>query len=253
MFRLRFNLVLSLACVAVLAQVLFAYDLALKDGRVIHFSKYRIAENKLFVTTDDGKETDIPFDSIDIDLTKQLNKGQSPPLVLPDISDSHGNDGSSGQSSLGEVSRRIRSNKPAPTTHRTFTNDNVQSATDEDRIQDWIRAGSATDSSNHADSKEFREKALALARVSQHLTEQEIAAMSLGSLSVIKFPGRDSWQAQLYAAHQKFYSLLAACFERYDEESQAACSKTEYALTQLRSLQQEGSRRATLWKTDREK
>jgi hypothetical protein len=247
----RFILTLMMF-ISVLARPLFAYDVTLKDGRVIHFKKYHVADNKLYFTDDEGREGSVVLDSVNIDLTRQLNKNENPPLELPGLSNDHEKEATSQRPSLAEVARQIRADKLTTTQH-IFTNDDVQSATGEDRIQDWIRAGASPSSADPAKWGKFREAAIALAKVSQRLTEQEVALQALGKLYEIQFPGRDRWQVQLYAAHQRVYTLFETCFERTDEENKVACSKIESAQYDLKLLEQEGNKRAISWKEDREK
>jgi len=243
-------LAIVLPLVSVIAEPIMAYVVALKDGRMVHFKQYHVADGKLYFTNDGGRDDSVPLDSINLDLTGQLNRDAKPPLELPGLLRGDENKGAP-QNSLGEIARRLRNKKPV-SAERVFTNDDVEAATDEDRIHDWIKAG-GTSSSDSAQTAQIREKAVALAKVSQHLTEQEVAIMALGALSEIQFPGRDNWQVRLYAAHQRVYALLETCEERTDEQSQLACSKIDYAQTELKSLKLEGIKRANAWKIDREK
>jgi hypothetical protein len=247
----RFALALFLVA-SVLALPLLAYDVALKDGRIIHFKKYRVAESKLCFTDDEGREDSVELESINIDLTRQLNRNENPPLELPGLSKNQANEAPPQQPSLGDLARQVRGNKPT-TTQRIYTNDDLQPATDEDRIQDWIKASASPASSDPAERRRVREKAVAFARACQRLTEQEVATLALGKLDEVQFPGRDRWQAQLYGAHQKLYTLLETCVERTDEENHVACSQMDSAQTTLRLLQLDGTKRATSWKEDREK
>ena len=85
----------------------------------------------------------------------------------------------------------MRSNRPT-TNHRIFTNDDVQSATDdEDQNQDWISAGASPSSSDPEKRGRIGEVASGLAKVSQRLTEKEVASQALGKLDEIQFPSRD--------------------------------------------------------------
>jgi hypothetical protein len=246
------RLLALLILISVLAGPVFAYDVALKDGRVIHFQKYHVAESKLYFTDDGGREDSVRLESINLDLTRQLNRNANPPLELPGLAKDHENEGTAKEQSLGEVARQMRGNKTA-TPQRSFTNDDVQSATPEDRIQDWIRAGANPSSSDPAKWAKIRDKAIVLARVCQRLTEKEVASQALGKLDEVQFPGRDRWQGQLYAAHQQVWTLFETCVERMDAENQVACSKVDSAQAQLNSLKQEGAKRAASWKADREK
>lgn len=247
---LRLIFATSLALALIGAKPLAAYEIALKDGRIVHCKKYRVADGKLYFTDDTGRDDSVPLDSINLDLTGQLNRNEKPSLELPGLLSGDESKGAP-QTSLGEIARRLRSEKPV-STGRVFTNDDVDAATDEDRIHDWVKAG-GTSSSAPAQLLEIREKAVALAKVSQRLTEQEVSIMALGALNEIQFPGRSNWQVRLYAAHQKVYALLETCEGGTDEQSQIACSKIDHAQTELKSLKLEGIKRANAWKIDREK
>jgi len=244
-------LAMLLAMGSILAGPLLAYEVALKDGRVLHFKKHHVAGSKLYFTDNDGRDGSVDLDSINLDATRQLNKNENPPLDLPGISRDQ-KDEATTQPSLGEIARQARANRPAATV-RAFTNDDVKLATDEDRIQDWIKAGGRSSSSDPLEAKKIREKAVAFARASQRLNEQEVTLLALGRLGEIQFPGRDRWQVRLYAAHQRVYGLLETCVERTDEQSQFACSKIDDARTELESLKLDGIKRANAWKVDREK
>src|ERR1700687_1992295 len=74
-----------LAILLLVAVPVFAYEVALKDGRVIQFQKYQASELSLFYIDDQGKEISLPLSSIDLDRTRELNAKENPPFNLPGL------------------------------------------------------------------------------------------------------------------------------------------------------------------------
>jgi hypothetical protein len=61
----------------------FAYEIALKDGRVIKFEIYRVTEGSLLYINENGRQITVPLSDLDLDRTQQLNSQEAVPLVLP--------------------------------------------------------------------------------------------------------------------------------------------------------------------------
>jgi hypothetical protein len=74
-----------LAVLLSVALPLFAYEVVLKDGRIIKFDKYRVTERTLLYTDENGKEIAIPLSEVELDRTQQLNDQESDPLSLPGL------------------------------------------------------------------------------------------------------------------------------------------------------------------------
>jgi hypothetical protein len=102
--RLVFLLLLLL-----LALPAFAYQVALRDGRIVKFEKYWVTEKTLLFTDERGKEIAIPLAEIDLDRTRQLNKQEGTPLNLPSLAESSQEEAVlSSQPSLAEIALRLR-------------------------------------------------------------------------------------------------------------------------------------------------
>jgi hypothetical protein len=84
LFRILLGLLVILLMVAF---PVFAYEVVLKDGRVIQFQKYRTTESALLYIDKQGEEVSIPLS----DRTRELNAKENPPpqfaWVSHDISD----------------------------------------------------------------------------------------------------------------------------------------------------------------------
>ena len=92
----------------VLALPAFAYRVALKDGRVVKFRKYRVTENTLLFIDEDGKEIAIPLSDVDLDRTRQLNEKEDVPLNLPGLVPSSQGAAQLAEPSLAEIALQVR-------------------------------------------------------------------------------------------------------------------------------------------------
>jgi hypothetical protein len=97
-----------LAILLLVVSPLFAYDVVLKDGSVIHFQKYRATETALLYIDDQGKEISIPLTSVDLDRTRELNAKENPPLNLPGLVTASSSANPDGQASHGDIARNLR-------------------------------------------------------------------------------------------------------------------------------------------------
>jgi hypothetical protein len=68
--RALLAVIVGIAFVAPLAPSISAHQVALKDGRVIQFEKYRVADGALVYTGSDGKEAKIALADIDLGRTR---------------------------------------------------------------------------------------------------------------------------------------------------------------------------------------
>lgn len=97
------------------------YKLALKDGRVFEFQKYRVAGGTLYYAKDTSVETAMPLDSIDLERTRQLNASADPPLNLTEATPVKA---VAAEASLADAARRLRKKGPS-TAKRSLTNDDL--------------------------------------------------------------------------------------------------------------------------------
>src|SRR5487761_130493 len=127
--------VLVLFALATLCSLpLYAHQVALKNGFVIHFQKYRVADNKLYYVGDSGKEVAVPLSTINMELTQQLNTAEKTPLKLPGMSATQETNGDGQPASLGELAQRLRSKDAKTTNQRVFTNDDFSHTASPDTL-----------------------------------------------------------------------------------------------------------------------
>lgn len=224
--------------------VLFAYDVVLKNGLVIHFQKYRVAEDKLFYTIDSGKETSVPLSEINIRATDQLNRTEEPPLNLPGFrEDSTTPAANQVGAPLGDIVKHAQPRNRNVETRRVYTNDDFRSSS----------PPAMRNEASKSDTTLSHEKiGQGLQEVATY-TEQEFANMALGSeLSNYEFPGRAEWQSRLYAARQSQIADLRLCIsDRVSDNNGAqgtACSRTNSNKYKVESLQDEGRGAAQAWR-----
>jgi hypothetical protein len=81
MCRTRPVVLLALALL-VCAPRLFAYDVALRSGAVIHFKNCRVVNQELLYIAEDGIEKSVLLSDINFERTRELNASAYPPLDL---------------------------------------------------------------------------------------------------------------------------------------------------------------------------
>ncbi len=179
---------------------LFAYQVALKDGRVIQFQKYRVADDKLYYSAKDGREASIPLAAVDMDRTRQLNASESPPLELPGLAPPK-TPAVSQEPSLGEIARQIRRGQTKPATKRVFTDDDVAHATYESLTASNGAASSIEQTNAYLDDAEAYANELA------DKTARQLADLAVGD---VQFPGRDRWEDTLFTQKEELVKAIRA-------------------------------------------
>jgi hypothetical protein len=187
-----------------------AYTVALTDGRLIQFQKYRTTETALLYVDDQGREIAVPLSSIDLDRTRQLNSGESPALDLPGMKSKGLSKTAEPQPSLGEIARGLHKKGATDPNQRVFTNDDVASApsttadalsitnSNPDTWRDHLGAVKATvDSLENTDANSLARKVL-------------------GNLD-IDFPGRRAWEEELFSRKGAVSTTLQNASKQYEE------------------------------------
>ncbi len=121
---MRVTLVVVLAAVLLLAGT--TYKVVLKNGSLLEFQKYRVAEGTLYCTKEGSVETAVPLDSIDLDRTRRLNASASPPL---DLTESTPAPAAAPEQNLGEAARRLRKKPASPGAKHVLTTDDIPGKT----------------------------------------------------------------------------------------------------------------------------
>jgi|HubBroStandDraft_2_1064218.scaffolds.fasta_scaffold36288_2 hypothetical protein len=109
-----------------------AYEVALRDGRIIQFQKYRVAQDKLYYIAADEREQSVPLITIDVERTRELNAKEVVPLELPGLAAQASSETTDSQaSSLGEIAPQLRVKRVAEEnvpSKRTYSSDDFASA-----------------------------------------------------------------------------------------------------------------------------
>lgn len=190
---------------------LFAYDVVLKDGRVIRFQKYRATETDLLYIDDQGKEISIPLDSVDLDRTRELNTKENPPLNLPGLITTSAGRNLDGQPSLGEIARNFRKKDATAPSKRVLSNDDVASAPFATAAEPL-----AVQSSN-PDTWQARLDAFkATVGPLENMDATRLAHSVLRDLDV-HFSGRREWEEELSLRKEAVVTALRTASRQYEE------------------------------------
>jgi hypothetical protein len=109
---------------------LFAYQLAMKNGSVVEFQKYRVESGQVIYTDAAGKEVPVAITDVDLERTTKLNAKETPPL---DLSGAAVKPGASDKAtvdepqSLGDAARAMRQQGKAHATaqKRSYSDDDM--------------------------------------------------------------------------------------------------------------------------------
>ncbi len=201
----------------------FAYEVALKDGRIIHFQKYRVTETAVFYIDDQGKEIAIPLSSVDLDRTRELNAKENPPLILPGLIPTSVSSNLDNQPSLGEIARKLRKDEPKAT-KRAYTTDEL--ATGPSEAFELPAAQSSDPDAWRQRLDDVRKKMEPF----EKMDSAGLARLALGNLDV-DFPGRKEWQEQLFEQKQMILDLVQDTERAFQEYQQ-----THDALMRVKGL-----------------
>ncbi len=190
----------------------FAYEVALKDGRVIKFQKYRATETALLYIVDQGKEISIPLSSVDPDRTRELNIKENPPLNLPGVIAASASGNADSLPSLGEIARKLRKDEPRAAKH-AYTTDDLASGSSEESNSGPVKGSDPETWRRRLD--DVRKKMEPF----KNMDSAELARLALGNLDV-DFPGRKEWEDRLFEQKRIVLNLAQdaeRAFQEYQE------------------------------------
>jgi hypothetical protein len=257
-----------------LAPSLCAYDVALRNGKVIHFQTYRVVNKELLYMSENGVEQSVQLSDINFERTRELNEKANPPLDLESWIAQMNTPRNTPPppppaTPLGDVARQLRLKGEIEPEKRVFTNDDFPSSP-VPPITAIAKASSTpatnattSSSSNVTAANAGSDWAASKARIEQflrnteELTEQQYVAMMLGSdLADVQFPKRSSWQKEIYADHQKYVADAKLCVsDRVSDmgrRQNAACSRLDSDKSTVQSLREKGQSLALEWKSRQE-
>jgi hypothetical protein len=256
-----------------LAPLLRAHDVALRDGSVIHFQNYRVVNNELLYLSESGQERSVLLSNINFARTRELNAKENPPLDLDSWIEKMNAARKSAAPPkpptpppLGDVARQLGLKGEVDAEERVFTNDDFPSSplppVPENSVAPASPAANgvtppspiANASSAGSDWAASKAEIEVFLGKTEGLTEQQYAARTLGpDLADVEFPGRSSWQARIYANHQKYVVDAKLCIsDRVSDEGRrqnAACSRLDADKETVRSLRESGKASAQQWKS----
>jgi hypothetical protein len=246
-----------LCLIGTFASTAEAHRIALKDGHVIQFEKYRVAEGQLFYVNSDGREIQVALSSVDLERTRVLSADDSPPLNLPGLMPQDAPVAPNSGQSLGEIAKQVRPKDTKVTAQRTFTDDDV--AHGSAISQPEAKALSTTSSDAQYQTAMERLKKLTDDLAGQ--TPRQLGQLIAGD---IQFDGRADWEQKLYEAKEKLVSVVRTSYNLIQRTSDAptaeeraaaklAMDKTAYsdvlnAQAPYDSLKIEGAKKAADWK-----
>ena len=224
-----------------------AYQLAMKNGSVVQFEKYRVESGNVICTDAAGKEQPVALADVDIERTNALNAKETPPLDLSGatataagIAATSQPAGTSDGSSLGDAARDLRAQgKAHPASQkRTFTNNDVPSSPSAGSLAGNSTAGDKNESGSPATEKAKENGA----DQDQELTEQDMsefydldredlgrAVMHYYKLPLdTPFPDRADWEFRLYEAKQDWvHAYMNQKAHPGDEQAAAELQQNE--------------------------
>jgi hypothetical protein len=254
------------------APLLRAYDVALRNGSVIHFEKYRVVNKELLYTSESGEERSILLSDINFARTRELNEKENPPLDLAGwIARMNAPTKSPPPPPppLGDVARQLLPKGEVDPDGRVFTNDdfpsspippsyvNATASPSSDASPKTSSSSSANAPSASSDWASSKAKIELFLKKAEGLNEQQYAARSLGpDLADVQFPKRSSWQAELYADHRKYVADAKLCIsDRVSDEGRrqdASCPRLDSDKSTVQSLRAQGQALAQDWKSRQE-
>jgi hypothetical protein len=194
--RALWPVVLGITFAALFAPPVRAHQVALRDGRVIQFEKYRVADGSLVYTGSDGKEAKIALADIDLTRTRQLSAADVPPLDLPGLA----NQGAapSPEQSLGAIARKVRPKDTSVTGQRVFTDDDVAHRSD----------SSTPQTSQPTTAAEYRSSMGDLERWVDEKAGLKPRQLSESVAGLTTFPGREEWEQRLFDQKEKLVAVV---------------------------------------------
>jgi hypothetical protein len=254
--------------VLLLAPLLCAYDVALRNGTVIHFQTYRVVNDELLYLAESGEERSVLLTDINFARTRELNEKADPPLDLQNWIDKMNAARKTSpppKPPLGDVARQLGLKGAVEAEGRIFTNDDFPSSPvtpapkgaappASSAITSSPKSQPANNSSASSDWATSKAKIELFLKHTESLTEQQYATRTLGpDLDEVQFPRRSEWQAKLFAGHQRYVADAKLCIsDRVSDEGRrqdAACSRLDSDKSTVQTAREWGRTSAEEWKS----
>jgi len=207
-------LFIALCWTGALAPVAIAHKVALKDGRIIQFEKYRATEN--FYTDSAGREVKVLLSDIDANRTKELNASDPEPLDLPGllVPNQQPVNNANASQSLAELAKKMRTTAAAAKAKRVFTDDDVLHSSGSD--------GPPLLQSDSSDWRSIADQLSSTADSLSEMTPSQLQQSALGELASVQFPGRDDWAGRLENARNKVLEVFRDGIKNFIEYHETA-------------------------------
>ena len=232
----KFGLISLFAVLAV--SPTFAYRLAMKNGSVVQFEKYRVESGNVICTDAKGKEVSVAIADVDLERTTALNATEAPPLDLSGATAKPPeNAGASADQpqSLGDAARSLQQQGKAKATaqKRSYTDDDMAhspgpgelSKLKEEAAAQTTASGQSgkAGSSSVSGSKSSKSRAMTDQEVSEYydLGRAESARALLSGAELppdTPFPDRSEWEARLFEAKQDMVHAYFRAKDHLDDD-----------------------------------
>lgn len=274
MMSSRYRAVLLLVAVLVCVPSLRAYDVALRDGTVIHFTKYRVVNQELLYAGQDGAEKSVLLSDINFARTHELNANANPPLDLDAwIAQMNAPRKAAPTPAppqpLGDAARQLSLKADVDPAGRVFTNDDFPGSpialpsANPNPVTARPTGGTPSSSFNVSPSTSESVWAASKAKIQQFLarteglTEQQYAAKLLGpDVADVQFPRRTAWQREIFEHHKQYVNDAKLCIsDRVSDEGwrqDEACTRLDSDKSTVQTLRAQGQSSAQEWKTRQE-
>jgi hypothetical protein len=263
------RILLLVLALLVSAPWLCAYDVALRNGTVIHFKNCRVVNQELLYIAEDGTEKSVRLSDINFERTRELNASAYPLLDLDGwIKQMNAPKRTPAVPSqpLGDVARELRLKSAIDPQGHVFTDDDFPkspSAPPPVSPSNVASPGGLNSASSSRPSTAASDWAASKARIEQFLerteglTEQQYAAKLLGpELADVQFPKRSLWQTQVYGVHKRYVHDAKLCIsDRISDEGwrqNEACTQLDSDKSTVQTLRAQGQSLAQEWKTRQE-
>jgi len=214
----------------------FAYQLAMKNGSVAQFQKYRVESGRVIYTDAAGNEVPVALAEVDMERTKSLNAEETPPLDLTGATAKPAEtatDSSEEPQSLGDAARALRQQGKAHAAgqKRAYTDDDVTHAPDGEVKTVKAEAPSAPAAGAPAGNSGSPTNGASNSK-KRALSDQEVSELyDLGRVDTARamlrganlppdtpFPDRADWESRLFETKQDMIHAYFRAKERPDDD-----------------------------------
>jgi len=227
-----------------------AHHVALKNGRIIQFEKYRVVSGQLYYTDSNGNEIQVALGDIDFERTKRLRSADNSTLNLSGLEPQGAQPAPNTSESLGDTARKVRPKNAPSTPQRVFTDDDIAHSSS---TMIGLPVGNSTD---------FQSRMQNAQRLVDKWADKRPRELSDGIVGDNKFPGRDAWEQRLYEQKGKMVKAAQVALDASQrvisaptsEERASARKATDKLLSDLDwqrtlydQLVAEGVKKASEW------